>query len=316
MAEVSSVLADLFVIVLAARLAGEVLARLGQPPALGGLLAGALLGPHALGLLGVPPSAFDAAFGGDAAAGEAARRLVSLALAGMGAAVLLLAAGLEVRLSDLRRVAPRALRVGGLGLALPLALGVGLLALRPAPPLTAAAVAAALAASSVGVTAGVLRGLGVLGTAEARVVLGAAALDAVLALLLLAAAVALGGAGGAAPWGLALVPGLAVAFVAFVVSGERVRRRVERLPVARAPVALVGLLTLGLAAAAAVAGPAALAGALLVGMVLAEARDAPRLARRARPLVQVLGACFFVLTGAAVDPGVLGDPGAAAWLPR
>jgi hypothetical protein len=54
MAEVSSIQADLFATVPAARPAGAVFARLGQPPLLDGLPSGALLGPHALGVLGVP----------------------------------------------------------------------------------------------------------------------------------------------------------------------------------------------------------------------------------------------------------------------
>jgi Kef-type K+ transport system membrane component KefB len=316
-AQVSSVLADLFLIVSAAWLAGAVFARLGQPPALGGLVAGALLGPHALGLLGAPRPQLIGAFSGDAAAAVAALRLVHHALATLAGVLLLLAAGLEVRVADLLPVGSRVLRVGGLGLAVPLALALGLdlLTLAPAEWLTGAFTAAALVASSVGLTAGVLRRLGVLGTDEARLILGAAALDDVLALVLLAAAVALG-RGGLAAGGLALVLGQAAWLGAAALDGAprpgRARGRAGRRRPGGGPFALVALLTLGLAALAATAGPAASAGALLAGMALAEAGEQPRLARRMRPLVRLLTPVFFVVTGAEVDPGVFGDPDVAA----
>jgi Kef-type K+ transport system membrane component KefB len=319
-AQVSSVLADLSLIVLAAWVAGAVFARLGQPPALGGLLAGALLGPHALGVLGVPRPELVGAFGGDAASAAAALRFVHQALATLAGVLLLLAAGLEVRVADVLPVGPRVLRVGGLGLVVPLALALGLDLLTPAPAggLTGAFTAAALVASSVGLTAGVLRRLGVLGTEEARVILGAAALDDVLALVLLAAFVALS-RGGAAAGGLALVLGQAAWLAAAVALAgarrpggalDRADRAGRRRP-GGTPFALVVLLTLGLAALAAAAGPAALAGALLAGMALAEAGEQPRLAHRLRPLVRLLAPVVFVVAGAQVNPRVFGDPDVA-----
>jgi Sodium/hydrogen exchanger family len=116
----------------------------------------------------------------------------------------------------------------------------------------------------------------VLGTREAQIILGAAVIDDVLAMLLLAAVAALsagpaGGAGG--PWSLLILLGQAVGFVLFVVLvGSRVFRQysiqLERLRVENAPFAVALLLTLGLAALSGVIGLAAIIGAFLAGMVL------------------------------------------------
>lgn len=317
MSDVASVLIDLFLIFLAAKGAGEVFERLGQPPVIGELLAGVLIGPHALGLLGTPRPGLIAAFHDDPASAAEALRLVYHVVAELGVIVLLFSVGLETRVSDLLRVGPRALLVGVLGIALPFALGLGFMVLQPTQQLTDAFTATALVATSVGITARVMRDLGVLGTVEARIILGAAVIDDILAMLLLAVVVALSGGGAASPWGLALLLGQAIGFVAFVtLVGTRVVGRYsvhfERLRIENAPFALALLITLGLATLSGVIGLAAIIGAFLAGMVLAEAREQYQLEHQTRPLVQFLVPFFFVVTGAEVDLGVFADPAVVA----
>jgi Kef-type K+ transport system membrane component KefB len=313
MSAVGSILIDLFVIFLAAKVAGEVFERLGQPPVIGELLAGVVIGPHALGLLGTARPALVDAFHGDTVASGEALRLVYHVVAELGVIVLLFSVGLETRVSDLLRVGRRALLVGVLGIALPFALGLGFMVLQPTQQLTDAFTATALVATSVGITARVLRDLGAVGTAEARIILGAAVIDDILAMLLLAVVVALTGGGAMSPWSLALLLGQAVGFVAFValVGGRVVGRysmHFDRLRIENAPFALALLLTLGLAALSGALGLAAIIGAFLAGMVLAEAQEQFQLEHQVQPLFQLLVPFFFVITGAEVNLAVFGDP--------
>jgi Kef-type K+ transport system membrane component KefB len=188
--------------------------------------------------------------------------------------------------------------------------------LQPTQRLTDAFTATTLVATSVGITARVMRDLGVLDTREAQIILGAAVIDDVLAMLLLATVTALSSAdaGGTESWRLPVLLGQAVGFVLFIaLIGSRVVRRyslhVERLRIENAPFAAAMLLMLGMAALSSMIGLAAIIGAFLTGMVLAEAREQYEFERQAQPLYQFLVSFFFVVTGAEVNLAVFGDPG-------
>src|SRR5215212_6383659 len=76
MTEITALLFDLFIVFLAAKLAAELFERIHQPPVIGELLAGVLIGPFALGLIGTPDAGLVAAFHGDEAAAEESIKLV------------------------------------------------------------------------------------------------------------------------------------------------------------------------------------------------------------------------------------------------
>src|SRR5688572_32905276 len=101
MNEMTALLFDLFVVFLAAKLAAELFERIHQPPVIGELLAGVLIGPYALGLIGTPDDGLLAAFHGDAAAAQEAINLVYHLIAELGVVVLLLFVGLETRLAGI-----------------------------------------------------------------------------------------------------------------------------------------------------------------------------------------------------------------------
>ncbi len=165
----------LAIILMSARLFSPLAARLGFPAVLGELLLGVLLGN--LALVGV--DAFQAI----------PRDPVVAFLAELGVIVLLLQIGLETRLADLVRVGGRASLVGSAGIALPFALGAFVAGpwLMPGQDAnTYLFLGATLAATSVGITGRVFRDLGCLDTPAARVVLGAAVIDDVLGLVILA----------------------------------------------------------------------------------------------------------------------------------
>jgi Kef-type K+ transport system membrane component KefB len=164
----ASILIDVFMVFVAAKLAGAVSTRLNQPPVIGELVVGILIGPYVLRLVGTVHPAIIEGFHGDL---ESARQALSLVLgvfAELGAVILLFFVGLETRLSDLMNVGWRAAMVGVFGTVVPFAGGFAVMALQGVNTASALFVAAALVATSVGITARVLEDLGVLHSAEAR----------------------------------------------------------------------------------------------------------------------------------------------------
>lgn len=312
MSALTTVLLNLFIIYAAAKLAGAVFSRLGQPGVIGELLVGVLIGPHALGLIGEPASGIVELFGGDREAATHALELVLESFAELGVVVLLFTVGLETRATDILRVGGRAAAVGVLGIAVPFLLGFGFMAMTDHPRLESAFVATALVATSVGITARVLQELGVLRTREARIILGAAVIDDILGLLLLAI-VSAAGEGDTSVRHIVLIALQAFAFVGFVAwAGTHATRRFSvRLDDLHelVPLNLSLLLMLGLAAAASVIGLAGIIGAFLAGMVLAESRDRFNLEHQSRPIYEFLVPVFFVYTGTKVDPASFTDGG-------
>ncbi|MBI2911790.1 MAG: cation:proton antiporter [Chloroflexi bacterium] len=302
----AGILLDLFIIFAAAKLAGELFERVRQPPVIGELLAGILIGPYALGLIGHPDAALIAAMGGEKEASDALHTTYAV-ISELGAVVLLYFVGLETRASELLRHGGRALAVACLGVLLPFMVGLGYMALQPTSLVNDLFVAAAMVATSVGITARVLSDLGALRGREGRIILGAAVFDDILGIMTLAIVVGLASAGGAASlWSVPIVAAQAVGFTLFLmIGGSRLSRRysvhLERLHLRNAPFVVSIGVTLGLAALAGVIGLAAIIGAFLAGMVFAEAREQYELERQALPVYDFLVPFFFVITGSLVD---------------
>src|SRR5438094_529929 len=171
---VAPVLLALAAILAGAKLGGDVAERIGQPAVLGELVVGILLGN--LDLVGVPWFR-----------GVAADHTIDV-LAGLGVVLLLFEVGLESTVRDMRKVGGRSFVVAVLGVVTPWVLGwgVGALALPNASPYVHAFLGATLTATSVGITARVLKDLGRAQSAEARIILGSAVIDDVLGLVILA----------------------------------------------------------------------------------------------------------------------------------
>lgn len=164
----------LVIILLVAKVASLV-ERIGQPPVLGELLAGVALGNVALlGIQWFEPMKSDPR--------------ISF-LAQVGVVILLFQVGLETRIEDMRRVGVRAFLVACVGVAAPFFLATVVVGPQLLPGLGSNAylfLGAVLTATSVGITARVFRDLGTLDSREAQIVLGAAVIDDVLGLLILA----------------------------------------------------------------------------------------------------------------------------------
>ena len=298
MEHLAATLFQLFWVLLAAKIGDEVFKRMGQPAVIGEIAGGLIVGPAVLGLYEV--------------------NVETLLFAEIGVVLLLFQVGVETRLHDLLRVGGTAAAVGALGVVLPFAGGFGLGLVLGYPIEVTVFLAAALVATSVGITSGVLGSLGALGTVSGRVILGAAVIDDVLAMLILAVASGLA-AGGVSVERIAILIGLAVAFIGIVVVGgtralSRRRSLLTDPEFAKTPFLPGMIIMLGLAALAATIGLAAIIGAFLAGMVAGESSEKHALEVEVAPVAAFFTPFFFGSIGAQIDLAGLADWGTVALL--
>ncbi len=291
-------------ILIAAKLGAELAIRLKQPPVLGELCAGIVLGN--LTLFGV-----DVFY-------ELAHKSTIEFLAEFGVVLLLFEVGLESTVTEMKKVAPQSGMVAILGVVVPMGLGyaASYVLIPGAPQALHLFVGATLCATSVGITARVLKDLNAMDKTETKVILGAAVIDDVLGLIVLAvvSAIAMQGSMPDAV-GMAKIIGLAFGFLAgalvlgmFVMPGF-----FKASAKLRAPGVLAALsigLCLALAGLSALAGLAAIVGAFAAGLVLDEVHVQPfgkksshDLSEIVGPIVAVVAPIFFVRTGMMVELG-------------
>ncbi len=313
---VAPVIAALVVILVTAKLAGDVAVRLGQPAVLGELLGGVVLGN--LTLLGVP-----------GIAGIRDDVFIDM-IARLGVLILLFEVGLESTVSQMMKVGLSSFVVAVLGVIAPFLLGWGAGAwlLPDASLYVHAFLGATLCATSVGITARVLQDLGRSQTPEARVILGAAVIDDVLGLVILAivgGVISAADRGGSVSYGgIALILVKALVFlVGAIVLGVVVSPRLFH--VASKLQSRGVLLALGLSFCftlswlANLIGLAPIIGAFAAGLVLESVhyrdfvdKGEHQLEELIHPISAFLVPVFFVLMGMRTDlrsfaqPGVLG----------
>ena len=247
---------------IAARLGG-LIERLGQPGVLGELLAGIVLGNLALiGFDGINDLKTDA--------------MVSF-IAHLGVVILLLQVGLESNLKEMAAVGARAFAVAALGVVVPFGLGTWVIGPWLLPGMsfnTWLFLGAALSATSVGITGRVFRDMNQLSSVEARVVLGAAVIDDVIGLIILAVLTALIKDGAVTTAGILWTVLEAVLFLAgAIAAGRGLGPQLSRLMAAVDAGAgmkftLVICLGLSLAWLAQAIGLASIVGAFAAGLVL------------------------------------------------
>lgn len=291
---VAALLATLIAVFVSTKLLGEIAQRLGQPAVLGELVAGVLLGGSVLGLL------------------DPADPVIS-ALAEIGVIVLLFAIGLETDLTSLARVGRTAAVVAVAGVVLPFGLGYVVATALGLAPVPALVCGAALCATSVGISARVLSELGWLETNEGRVVLGAAVIDDVIGLIVLAVIATLVSGAALTAGSVTRIAGVAIGFVVLaLLLGSLVARPlfrgVDRIQAAGA-LGIFGLsFAFLLAWLADRSGSAMIVGAFAAGLVLFRVPQRHEVEKATTVLGHFFVPVFFASVGAAVSLRAVANP--------
>ncbi len=307
----SSTLGLLALLWLAAKLGGELAIRMKIPAVAGELAMGLTLAALHRQFIAFPDVTLNAA---------------ADLLANLGIVVLMFAVGLESTVAQMLKSGAASLRVAFIGVAAPMALGLGgaILMLPKGTPFSVDLfIGACLCATSIGISAQVLREKGAANTTEGRVIMGAAVMDDILGLLVLVLVSGLVSAsnGGGPPWGsLARTFALALGFLVVAMTlGRWVTPHLFHLANRLRGEQILLPMSLGFAFLLAylgnLAGLASIVGAYAAGLILEpahvrvlEERELHSLEDLVHPLVSVLAPLFFVLMGARVDVGALCQP--------
>jgi Kef-type K+ transport system membrane component KefB len=304
--EVAQVLLALVVILVAAKLGGSLVARVGQPTVLGELIFGIIIGN--LHLAGINSFEF-----------IKTDETVHI-LSEIGVTLLLFQVGLESDLAKLMKVGASSLLVATIGVICPFGLGflVSSVFMPHESVYVHVFVGATLCATSVGVTARVLMDLGWLKTTEARIILGAAVVDDVQGLIILAVVTGLirAAASGDHALGVAAVIWIVVKASLFLLGALFVGRWIapkvfhvaSRLRASDLLLTTALALCFSFAYLAACIGLAPIVGAFAAGLILDEVhwrslreRDEHSVEEVVRPLAAFLVPVFFVVMGSKVD---------------
>jgi Kef-type K+ transport system membrane component KefB len=321
----AGVLLSLVVIYLASKLGGEICARINLPTVLGELVGGVIIGVSALNLLIFPGSGIEASASqimqllqGTTTLDPAALQVtfnaqseVISTLAELGVVILLFEIGLESDLKALIQVGIQAAVVAVVGVTVPFVLGTaGLMLLFQVPAIPAIFAGAALTATSIGITAKVLAELQRLSSREGQIIIGAAVLDDVLGIIVLAVV------GGLVKTGEVQVTNivyLVISAAAFLIGGILLGRLVSPALVGlidrmktRGSLLLVSLIMAFVLSYVAVAIQLeAILGAFVAGLILAETTKRHELETQIKPIADMLVPVFFVVVGARTDVSVL-----------
>ena len=315
---------EFLVIFVAARLLAELMVRIQLPTILGELVAGVLIGVSGLHLI-VPPDTQAQLSGWGlgllSSLADLSPEMVQEiytetfpnleAVSQIGLFALLFLTGLESELDELVAVGAQATTVAVTGVVLPFALGTaGLYYLFDVPLIPSIFAGAAMTATSIGITASVFGELKFLRTREGQTVIGAAVLDDILGIVILAVVVSLAGGEG---FSLGPILKLVAAAGVFVAAALFLSRTAAPgfdwlLDQLKAPgevvVAAFVVLSLCCFVAQAIGLEAAL-GAFAAGLILSSSKHTHAIQDTVKPLVALFATIFFVLIGTGMDLSVL-----------
>lgn len=321
----AGVLLSLVIIYFASKLGGEICSRINLPPVLGELVGGVLIGISAFRLLvfpeggslaedsliisllqntaGLSPESASSVF--------AAQSEVITLLSELGVIILLFEIGLESDLKELIRVGPIAAVVAVVGVVAPFVAGtLGLVYIFNTPVIPAIFAGAALTATSIGITAKVLAELGQLSSEEGQIIIGAAVLDDILGIVVLAVVASLVKTGEIEVSNIIyLVISAAVFLIGSILLGRLVSPLLVGLVNAmktRGQVLITGLVfAFSLSYIATAIHLEGILGAFAAGLILAETEKRKELEEQVIPVADILVPVFFVCVGAKTDLSVL-----------
>ena len=291
------VMISLGILLFAAKLMAELFHRIKLPIVLGELLAGIIVGPFALGALplvdGEPLVVLD----------ETIRHIGEIA-----AVVILFIAGLEITPREFLRGGAAAFTVGSLGVVVPFFVGYYAFAAFGIEALQSILIATALTATSIAISIQVLTELGKMQSKEARLILGAAIVDDILAIAVLSVVVSMVQTGNTQPAIfdiVFLIMQVLGTFAAILIVSVLVIPRIlhtERLWKSKG--SLEGIVTAAFFAAAGIAaflGLSPIVGAFAIGMAVASTRIIKQVHEYVDKLQIIFAPLFFSIIGAQVD---------------
>ena len=291
------VIISLAILLFTAKIFAEIFHRLKMPIVLGELLAGIIIGPFALGGLiffdGKPIVELD----------ETVRDIGVIS-----AIVILFVAGLEITPREFLRGGAASFTVGSIGVIVPFFVGFVVLTFFGLEALEAMLVATALTATSIAISVQVLTELGKMQTKEARLILGAAIVDDILAIAVLSVVTTMVQTGDTSPQitdVIFLILQILGLFAALLIGSIVLIPRllhVEKLWKSKG--SIEGIVTasfFGAAGIAAFVGLSPIVGAFAVGMAVASTRLIKQVDEYAEKLLIIFGPLFFAIIGAQVD---------------
>lgn len=284
------ILFDLFLIFVSAKLFNYLFQKMKIPPMIGEICAGVLLGAGGLHLIQDTP--------------------LLDAFSELGAMMLLFVVGLHTRLKDLLKIGIDATLVAVLGVVLPMVMGYFFILYTQHKGMEALFVATALVATSVGITARVLKDMSVERTVSAKLILGAAVADDILGLLVLAAVT--GETHGSID--VYKILSLLVIVVLFLLgvfligsrSVKMLKTRLEKMKLEKNEFILSMTVLLGLSFLTSYIGMASIVGAFFAGLLMAELED-EHLGNMFDSIYEFLVPFFFVMIGMKIEPHLLFD---------
>ncbi|MFQ6083799.1 MAG: cation:proton antiporter [Candidatus Aminicenantia bacterium] len=294
-----SVLLGLIIILIGAKIGGDFFERIGQPAVLGELVVGVILGNIVLFT------------GWEGLSFLRTNEHINI-LAEIGVIVLLFEVGLEENIKGMMKVGLSSLLVAALGVTAPFFLGYfcGMWLLPGEPESVYIFLGATLTATSVGITARVLRDLNKIDTTEGRIILGAAVIDDILGLIILAVVtgIVISGAVSLGTIGFVTLKAfifLIGAFLLGLILTPRIFKLFQKLRVEGVMVISALLFAFLLAYLASKVGLATIVGAFAAGLILEEAhfkgfRETYTLRDLIKPISSFLVPIFFVLMGIQV----------------
>ncbi|MGB5631149.1 MAG: cation:proton antiporter [Waterburya sp.] len=321
----AGVLLSLVFIYLASKLGGELSKLVDLPPVLGELVAGVIVGVSALHLLVFPETG---AVASDSVVMTILQQIAGLnpesigevfstqsevisVLAELGVIILLFEIGLESDLRELQKVGSRAAVVAVVGVVAPFVAGTaGLMLIFGMPTIPAVFAGAALTATSIGITSKVLSELGQLKSTEGQIIVGAAVIDDVLGIIVLAVVASLAKTGEVDITNLIYLIVSATVFLlgsiflgkffnkSFVAIADKLQTRGKLVIPAL-------IFAISMAFLAHAIHLEAILGAFAAGLVLDETDKRKELDQQIIPIADILVPIFFVSVGARVDLSVL-----------
>jgi Kef-type K+ transport system membrane component KefB len=291
------IIISLSILLFTAKIFAEIFQRIKQPVVLGELLAGIIVGPYALGGLplfdGQPLVVLD----------ETVKHIGELA-----AIIILFIAGLEITPREFLRGGAASFTVGALGVIVPFFVGFIVLSIYGLGTFEILLIATALTATSIAISIQVLTELGKMQSKEARLILGAAIVDDILAIAILSVVVTMVQSGDSIPqiadiaFLILKILGLfAVLLIGAVLIVPRILHR-EKLW--RSKGSIEGITTaifFGIAGVAAYAGLSPIVGAFAAGMAVASTKLIKQVEEYAHKLQFIFAPLFFAIIGAQVD---------------